>query len=191
VAMASARSVGRLIGLVGRLNGRALRALVLVLAALIAAESAAAVTAATIMLGAQRSAEEKEAILAAARQQTMNWITIDYRQVDLDIQRISRGLTGKLRDDFGAKHAPRLAEAVRKAQTTSRGTAISAGIISSDEDSAEVIIAANSTLQWLNPQTAPGGKVTSVQRLWRFTLGMRKQGDRWLAEKMDPPEVIG
>lgn len=190
MAMASARPLDRLIRSTGRLDGRALRTLVLILFVLIAVESIAAVQVATLMLRAQQTEGEREAILAAARQQVVNLTTVDYRQVDLDIQRISGGLTGKLRDDFASKQAPRLAETVRKAQTVSRGTALSAGIISRDEDSVEVVVAANSTVQSLRPDAANQAAGNSAQRLWRATLELRRQGDRWLTDRMEL-EVIG
>lgn len=175
-------------GSAGRLSPGTLRKLVIVFVALTVALSAAAVVVAVRMRQAQRTEAERDAVLATARQQVVNMITVDYRQVDLDIQRISRGLTGKLRDDFGSKQAPRLAETVRKAQTVSRGTALSAGVVSLDEDSAEVVVAANSTVQSMRPQDA--GKANSAQRLWRATLELRRQGDRWLAEKLEL-EVVG
>lgn len=186
MAMAVARSAGRL-------TGTALRKLVLTFIVLIVVLTAAAVVVVTKVRAAEQTEADRQAILTAARQQVVNMITIDYRQVDQDIQRISRGLTGNLRDDFGAKQAPKLAETVRKAQTVSRGTSMSAGIVSIDEDSAEVVVAANSTVQSLRPEAAEAaaqGKATAAQRLWRATLEMRRQGDAWLAEKLEL-EVVG
>ncbi len=187
MAMAVARSADRL-------TGTALRKLVIAFAVLIGVQAVAAVLIVTKVRAAEHTEADRQAVLTAAKQQVVNMITIDYRRVDQDIQRIGRGLTGSLRDDFGAKQAPRLAETVRKAQTVSQGTALSAGIVSIDEDSAEVVVAANSTVQSLRPEAAEAaaeGKATTAQRLWRATLEMRRQGDdRWLAEKLEL-EVVG
>lgn len=185
--MASARPAGRL-------TGRALRRLVLTFVVLIVALSAAAVVTVTRVRAAQAAEADRQAILTSAKLQVVNMITVDYRRVDLDIQRISRGLTGNLRDDFGSKQAPKLAETVRKAQTVSEGAALSAGIVSSDEDSAEVVVAANSTVQSLRPEAveeaAKGQAGNTAQRLWRATVELRRQGDRWLADKLEL-EVVG
>jgi Mce-associated membrane protein len=183
VAVASAGSADRL-------TGKTLRTSIVALVALICVQSAVAAWIAIETGEARRIEGKRQAILVAARQQAVNMVTIDFRQADLGIQRISRGLTGKLRDDFGSKQAPRLADTVRKAQTVSQGTALSAGIVSLDEDSGEVIVAGNSLVRSLRAEDAEEGKPVSAQRLWRATIGLRLMGDRWLTDKLEM-EIIG
>lgn len=174
----------------GTTTGRPLRTLVLVLATLIMVQTAGAAWLAVRTRDAQRMEGTREAVLVAARTQAVNMVSIDYRQADLGIQRILRGMTGKLRDDFASKQAPILARTVRKAQTISRGTALSAGIVALDEDSAEVIVAGNTAVQSLRTDDTKDHRPVNVRRLWRATLEMRRLGDRWLTEKMDM-EIIG
>ncbi|WP_019732605.1 hypothetical protein, partial [Mycobacterium avium] len=78
--------------------------------------------------------------VATARQGAVNLTTINYTQVDRDVQRILDSATGAFRDEFEQRSKP-FAEVVKAAQSKSEGTVTDAGLESQRGDSAQVLVA--------------------------------------------------
>lgn len=159
-------SVIRLPNPFGRLSrvGRALVAAALVVAAL---------TGLTGWLGyrdyAQHRAQaQRELFIRAARQGAVNLTTLDYTQIDTDVQRIIDLATGAFRDDFERRSKP-FVELVKVAQSKSEGTVTDAGLESQRGDSAQVLVAVA-----VKSRTAAGEE---APREWRMRIEVQAVGD--------------
>ncbi|BBY37875.1 hypothetical protein MMAN_20090 [Mycobacterium mantenii] len=106
--------------------------------------------------------------VATARQGAVNLTTINYTQVDADVQRILDLATGAFRDDFEERSKPFM-EVVKAAQSKSEGTVTDAGLESQRGDSAQVLVAVA-----VKSRTAGGEE---VPREWRMRIEVRSVGD--------------
>lgn len=121
-----------------------------------------------------RAAEERRAaILHAARQQALDFTTLDYRHFDRDAGRVLDGATGNFRNQF-QRSLEQLSELVQENKATSKGEVLSAGIVSADADSARVIVVADSEVT--NASTE-GPR----PRHYRLQVDMVHKDGRWLA----------
>lgn len=106
--------------------------------------------------------------VATARQGAVNLTTINYTQVDRDVQRILDSATGAFRDEFEQRSKP-FAEVVKAAQSKSEGTVTDAGLESQRGDSAQVLVAVA-----VKSHTAGGDE---PPREWRMRIEVRSVGD--------------
>ncbi|OPE46230.1 Mce protein [Mycobacterium intermedium] len=111
---------------------------------------------------------QRELFLAAARQGAVNLTTIDYTEVDTDVQRILDSSTGTFRDDFERRAAP-FVELVKAAQSKSQGTVTEAGLEEQHGDSAQVLVAVA-----VKSRTAAGEE---APREWRMRIEVKAVGD--------------
>ncbi|MQA83898.1 MAG: MCE family protein [Streptosporangiales bacterium] len=117
--------------------------------------------------------ERRAAILHAARQQALDFTTLDYRHFDRDAARVLDGATGDFRNQF-QRSSKQLAQLVRENKAISEGEVLSADIVSADADSARVIVVADSTVT----------NVSSKEprpRHYRLQVDMVHRNGRWLA----------
>ncbi|OBK30852.1 Mce protein [Mycobacterium sp. 1165196.3] len=106
--------------------------------------------------------------VATARQGAVNLTTINYTQVDADVQRILDLATGAFRDDFEQRAKP-FEEVVKAAQSKSEGTVTDAGLESQRGDSAHVLVAVAVKSRTAGGEEAP--------REWRMRIEVRSVGD--------------
>jgi Mce-associated membrane protein len=106
--------------------------------------------------------------VATARQGAVNLTTINYTQVDADVQRILDLATGAFRDDFEQRAKPFM-EVVKAAQSKSEGTITDAGLESQRGDSAQVLVAVAVKSRTAGGEEAP--------REWRMRIEVRSVGD--------------
>ena len=83
---------------------------------------------------------QRDVFVQIARQGAVNLTTINYTEVDADMQRIIDLSTGAFRDDFLQRSKPFI-EVVKAAQSKSEGTVTDAGLESQRGDSAQVLVA--------------------------------------------------
>ncbi|MCA2244924.1 MULTISPECIES: Mce protein [Mycobacterium] len=105
--------------------------------------------------------------VATARQGAVNLTTINYTQVDTDVQRILDSATGAFRDDFEQRSKPFM-EVVKAAQSKSEGTVTDAGLESQSDDSAQVLVAVAVKSRTAGGEEAP--------REWRMRIEVRSVG---------------
>ncbi|CDO89568.1 Mce protein [Mycobacterium triplex] len=111
---------------------------------------------------------QREQFVQVARQGAVNLTTIDYTQVDSDVQRILDLATGAFRDDFEQRAKPFI-EVVKAAQSKSEGTVTDAGLESQRGDSAQVLVAVAVKSRTAGGEEAP--------REWRMRIEVRSIGD--------------
>ncbi len=126
-------------------------------------------------VSAAGEADRRDEILQAARQVGLNLMSMDYRTVEKDTQRVLSGSTGTFKDQYAAQTKTFIDE-ITKNQATSQAQVLGAGITDYDEDSAEVIVAVSSVV---TSPSVPNG----TPRNMRFLIEMSKVHGKWLASK--------
>ncbi|WP_230981306.1 Mce protein [Mycobacterium malmoense] len=112
---------------------------------------------------------QRELFVQVARQGAVNLTTINYTEVDADVQRILDLATGAFRDDFEQRSKPFI-EVVKAAQSKSEGTVTEAGLESQRGDSAQVLVAVAVKSRTAGGEEAP--------REWRMRIEVRSVGAR-------------
>ncbi|MEU6577284.1 hypothetical protein [Streptomyces sp. NPDC046805] len=127
----------------------------------------------------QQRAEEqrRQDILAAARQSALNFTSLDYRHYDRDSRNVLKDATGKFKKEFAAQTA-QLTKLVTTNKSVSEGQILDAGIIRADENSARVLVAADSKVA---NTAAPDGQA----RNYRLQLDLVRKGGRWLTSDVE------
>jgi Mce-associated membrane protein len=111
---------------------------------------------------------QRELFVQVARQGAVNLTTIDYAEVDTDVQRILDLSTGAFRDDFDHRSKPFI-ELVKAAQSKSEGTVTEAGLESQRGESAQVLVAVAVKSRTAGGEEAP--------REWRMRIEVQSVGD--------------
>jgi Mce-associated membrane protein len=153
------------------------RAAVALLAALAVAAAAVLLVAAPKVSEAGTREDRREAVLTAARQQAVNFTTLDYRRLDRDLGRVEAGATGQFRNQFRSG-AAELTELVTQNKAVAKGEVLEAGIVSEDADSARVLVVADSEVT----NTGSGGE--PQMRHYRIRMDLVRQDGRWLVSDL-------
>ncbi|WP_156669890.1 MULTISPECIES: Mce protein [unclassified Mycobacterium] len=111
---------------------------------------------------------QRDLFVQVARQGAVNLTTINYTEVDADVQRIIDLATGAFREDFEQRAKPFI-EVVKAAQSKSEGTVTDAGLESQRGDAAQVLVAVA-----VKSRTAAGEE---APREWRMRIEVRTVGD--------------
>ena len=160
------------------------RAQVLLLVLLVLAV-AGCVVAAAVLAGrwqdARAEEQRRQDILQAARQQGVNITTLDHRTVEEDLDRVLALSTGSFRKEFVAG-TKELTDLVVANQATSTGEVLEAGIVTSDADSARVLVVADSEVSNSSAEELP-------TRHYRMQLDLVRRGDRWLTSDLQFVEL--
>jgi Mce-associated membrane protein len=111
---------------------------------------------------------QRDLFVQIARQGAVNLTTINYTEVDADVQRILDLSTGAFRDDFQQRAKPFI-EVVKAAQSKSEGTVTDAGLESQQGGSAQVLVAIAVKSRTAGGEEAP--------REWRMRIEVQSVGD--------------
>jgi Mce-associated membrane protein len=118
-----------------------------------------------------------DAVLRAATAEVIAFTTLDYRDIDPSIDRVLAGATGDFKKQF-ASSRDQLVQLSKRNESVSKGQVLRAGVVSMDDDSARVIVVADSSVTNVNaPDPQP--------RHYRLQLDLVKQGDRWLTSGLE------
>jgi Mce-associated membrane protein len=169
--VAAARPAGPLTG-----RGAARLALVAVPALVCLAALVALPLLVPRVLVAGDRADRRAEVLHAARQQAVNFTTLDHRTLDRDLRRVLDGSTGSFRAEFAAGTTD-LRGLVTANKAVSRGEVLEAGIVSADDDSARVLVVADSTVT----NTA---SEQPERRHYRIQMDLQRSGGRWLVSDL-------
>ncbi|MGP4000569.1 hypothetical protein [Streptomyces sp. 8N706] len=181
-------------GMIGRLMARAggppLRLLMRVVRSsrrskavpVVLAVSAAVLAALAGYLGVQtyqdnQEEQRNEDILAAARQSALNFTSLDYRRYDQDSDNVLKGATGEFKKQFAAQ-TKELTKLVGENKSVSEGQVLEAGIARADDQSARVLVVADSKVTNV---AAPKGQA----RNYRLQLDLVLEDDRWLTSNVE------
>lgn len=126
----------------------------------------------------QREAEQRrQDILAAARRSALNFTSLDYRHYDRDSANVLKEATGDFKKQFAAQ-TEQLTELVAENRSVSEGQVLEAGIVRSDEDSARVLVVADSKV---TNTAVPDGEA----RTYRLRLDLVHRNGRWLTSDVE------
>lgn len=117
------------------------------------------------------------AALAAARQFTIDFVSISAATVDKDIERVTTAATGDFRDEYTRGKA-QVRAAVVDNKVESAGNVLRAALVSGDHDSAVVLVAIDATVKNVN---APQGRPSH----YRIKVDLVKEDDRWLVSRLE------
>ncbi len=141
----------------------------------------ALLVAGTIMLLDVRSADSDKTrdatVLDTARQVVVNLTTLNHNSVDADIGRILGGTTGSFRDQF-SNASGSFRQVLDRGKVDSTGEIKEAGLISSDDDNAQVLVAAASTVKNTD---APNGE----SRVYRMKVSLQHIDNSWLVSDVE------
>lgn len=116
--------------------------------------------------------------LAAAKQTSVNFVSVSASSVDRDLQRIVAGATGDFKDEF-TRGQTEVRTAVVENKVESQGTVLRAGLVSGDRDRAVVLVAIDATVKNVK---APDGRASH----YRIQVDVTKDeaSGRWLVAKL-------
>ncbi len=116
-------------------------------------------------------------VAGAARREALAFLTVDHRDMDPLIDAVLDGATGGFAKQYASQRETLTREAVRT-EATSTPEVVALGVGDQDEESATVLVAANSTVT--NAGTGPDGQV----RYYRLRLRLVREDDRWLTSDL-------
>ncbi|WP_052310259.1 hypothetical protein [Streptomyces viridochromogenes] len=121
--------------------------------------------------------QRRQGVLAAARQSALNFTSLDYRHYDRDSANVLAGATGDFKKQFTAQ-TDQLTKLVDRNKSVSEGQVLEAGIIRSDENSARVLVVADSKV---TNTAVPEGEA----RTYRLQLDLVHKDGRWLTSDVE------
>jgi len=114
-------------------------------------------------------ADQGALALAAGKQLAFNFVTMDYRKFDAYSAQVLGGASGSFHDDYAAKLAE-LKKVVVANHTVSSVKRVEGGLVSSDGDSAEVIVG-------LVAPTSNTASPQAVDKTYRLRLDLQRTSD--------------
>src|SRR5690606_4000208 len=125
----------------------------------------------------KKEADERAKAAQAARQMGVNLMSLDHETAQQDLDRIVVGTTGELKNKFSTQSKV-LLDQLSKTQAKSVVGKVEAGVVSIDDDSAEVMVSLNGTVT--NPKVKEG-----APRAYRYLMDLTRVGDRWLVSELE------
>ena len=122
------------------------------------------------------TADQRE-VAAAARTEALAFLTVDHRNMDPLVDAVLAGATGEFKKQYADQRA-RLVKEAKRTGAISTGEVVALGVGDMDDDSATVLVAANSDVS--NNRT--GGEPQT--RYYRLRLDLVREDDRWLTNNV-------
>lgn len=123
------------------------------------------------------TADQRE-VAAAARTEALAFLTVDHRDMDPLIDAVLAGATGDFKEQYAAQRA-RLVRQAKRTDAVSTAEIVALGVGDLDEDSATVLVAANSDVS--NIRTG----LEAQTRYFRLRLDLVRADDRWLTSNVE------
>jgi Mce-associated membrane protein len=117
-------------------------------------------------------------VAAAARAEATAFLTVDHEDMEPLVDAVLAGATGDFAEQYASQRDTLVEEAVRT-EATSRPEVVSLGVGDQDDDSATVLVAANSRV------TNAGTSVEGQTRYYRLRLTLVREDDRWLTSDLE------
>lgn len=127
--------------------------------------------------GSASLSQRHSAVIAAARAETLAFLTVDYRDMDPLVDEVLDGATGDFAEEY-AQARDQLVAKARAGRSVSTGEVRAAGVAELGETSAVVYVAADGTVT----STSTDGK--AQVRPYRFRLGLVREDGRWLTSEL-------
>ncbi|MET8054144.1 MULTISPECIES: hypothetical protein [unclassified Streptosporangium] len=157
---------------------RTLRIAAPVLGVLIAMLLVAALWIGSDLRDAQAAADDRQAATRAAGAHAVHLLSVGYRSVDADIQRILDGSTGEARAEYVRTAAERR-EGTIKDKILRAGALRALGLVSLTGDTAQVMVVGDEVIRWDGSKNAPR------EQFHRWNMEVTKVGGAWLVSKAE------
>jgi Mce-associated membrane protein len=120
----------------------------------------------------------RQQAVAAARQETVDFVSISAATIDGDLKRIADGATGEFRDEF-TRDMPQVRAAVVENKVQSSGTVLRAAVVSASARAAVVLVALDATVK---NTKAPDGRLSH----YRIQVSLNRDGGsgHWLVSQL-------
>jgi Mce-associated membrane protein len=130
---------------------------------------------------AEALSEQYEDVTAAARSETLAFLTVDYKNMDPLIEKVLAGSTGTFKEQYEGARA-NLKASAQQGRSVATGEVKEVGIGDIDGDTAVVFVAADGSV------TNKNTKGKAQPRAYRFRLTMVRKGDKWLTSDL---QILG
>jgi Mce-associated membrane protein len=117
-------------------------------------------------------------VAAAARTEALAFLTVDHRDMGPLMDAVLDGATGDFAEQYSSQRDTLEREAVRT-EATSSAEVVALGVGEQDDDTATVLVAANSRVT--NSRTSSDGEV----RFYRLRLELVREGEDWLTSTLE------
>jgi Mce-associated membrane protein len=124
----------------------------------------------------QGRAGDKQAALLAAGTHAKHLISLDYKTVATDVQRILDTSTGAARTEYAA-NAGKLKATTLANKVVQHGVLRATGLVSMTDTAAKVLVVADVEIRWDGSKSAP------QERFYRWSMDLTKVGGGWLVSK--------
>ena len=131
---------------------------------------------AAALRGSSGAAQQRTAVLAAARQEAVNLTNLDRRTGGRDFDALLAGAAGSLRQQFAQGRGAFL-KTVSSSDVTSVGSVLDAGIVSMNSRTATVLLNVRATVR--NKQAS-----APETRLYHWRAGLVYSDGRWLMSSL-------
>lgn len=123
-------------------------------------------------------AQAQQGAVAAARQTTVNFVSISAATVDRDLQRITEGATGDFKEEF-TRGMPQVRTAVVENKVDSQGSVLRAGLVTGNLRNAVVLVAVDATVK---NSHAPEGRASHYRI--QVDLSRDRDSGAWLVSRL-------
>lgn len=135
---------------------------------------------------AEQEEARRQAILHAASQEAVNLMSLSYKTLDRDVQRILDGATGQLKQQFASREQ-QLKQIVPQVKAVTTGEVLGAGLVSADHDSAQVLLVVDQTVK--NGSGSSSAESSSgdqgVLKHYRMSMTLQHKDGRWLVSQLE------
>lgn len=130
---------------------------------------------------AETLSRQYKEVTKAAKDETLAFLTVDYKDMDPLIQKVLDGATGSFKEQYQRAKVTLKATA-GQGQSVATGDVKAVGIGDIDSDAAIVFVAADGSV------TNKSTKGKAQPRSYRFKLTMVRKGDKWLTSDL---QILG
>ncbi len=126
---------------------------------------------------AEKLSSQYDDVTEAARDETLAFLTVDYKNMDPLIAKVLAGATGNFKDQY-ERAKDTLKTTAQQGQSVATGEVKEIGIGDIDNDTAVVFVAADGAV------TNKTTKGKAQPRTYRFRLTMVREKDKWLTSDL-------
>lgn len=130
---------------------------------------------------AEALSRQYDEVTAAARKETLAFLTVDYKNMDPLIAKVLEGATGTFKSQY-EQAKDTLKSTAQQGQSVATGEVKEIGIGDIDSDTAVVFVAADGSV------TNKSTKGKAQPRSYRFKLTMVHKGGKWLTNDL---QILG
>lgn len=123
----------------------------------------------------------REQVVAVARQEAVNMMSLSYNTADADLKRILSLATGPLAQQFDSQRST-IGGFLSQAKSTSRAQVQSAGLMSLGTDHATVLVSADATVT--NNASSDAG-LKNVVKHYRMAMKVQRVHGQWLVSDVE------